>query len=395
MIYVYYVENIMNNYHDNQSELDQGDESVLDRVLSETQFKDVNAVRPSRIVANVLNKLRDRGRDILIARYGLDSAKTTKETLESIGQRFSITRERVRQIEKATINKISSKYAASIKPLWKIIDEYMVTHGDIAGLDYLANYLGIEKNDAELEKNALRLAMSANPQLKAIKKHGFLKEGWIKTNVNVDRLLKIQKMLVNILEKQTAPVTEDKLINSLIKQAKDITPGMIKGALRVNSEVGMDSKGHWGLASWSIIVPRRIRDKVFIILEEAAKPLHFEEITKRTQEKFESDKPVLSRTVHNELISDKRFVLVGRGIYALKRWGYKPGVVADVIRDVLKTAGQPLHVSEIVKAVLERRQVKRNTIIANLQNKSLFKNTGKATYTIFDNPVDTTDNKTK
>lgn len=385
----------MNDYYNNQSELDQGDESVLGKVLAETQSKEVSAVRPFKIVANVLNRLRDRGRDILISRYGLDSTNTAKETLESIGQRFSITRERVRQIEKAAIKKIGSKYTANIKPLWKIIDEYMVAHGDIASLDHLVNYLGIDKNGAELEQNALRLAMTANSQLKAIKKKSLFKEGWIKESVNLDKLLEIQKMLIRILEKQTTPMAEDKLINSLIKQAKDITSGTVKGALRVNSELGMDNKGQWGLAAWSIIVPRRIRDKVFIVLEEAVKPLHFEEITKRTQEKFESNKPVLSRTVHNELIGDKRFVLVGRGIYALKSWGYKPGVVSDVIRDVLKKAGKPLHVSEITQEVLKRRQVRRNTIVANLQNKSLFKKTKKATYTLFDNAANTTNSETK
>ncbi len=385
----------MNDYHNNQSELDQGDESVLGKVLAETQSKEISAVRPSKIVANVLNRLRDRGRDILISRYGLDSANTAKETLESIGQRFSITRERVRQIEKAAIKKIGNKYTANIKPLWKMIDEYMVAHGDIASLDHLVNYLGIDKNGAELEQNALRLAMTANSQLKAIKKKSLFKEGWIKESVNLDKLLEIQKMLIRILEKQTVPMAEDKLINSLIKQAKDIASGTVKGALRVNSGLGMDNKGQWGLTAWSIIVPRRIRDKVFIILEEAAKPLHFEEITKRTQEKFESNKPVLSRTVHNELIGDKRFVLVGRGIYALKSWGYEPGVVSDVIRDVLKKAGKPLHVSEITQAVLKRRQVRRNTIVANLQNKSLFKKTTKATYTLFDNAANTTNSETK
>ncbi|MBU1083234.1 winged helix-turn-helix domain-containing protein, partial [Patescibacteria group bacterium] len=144
------------------------------------------------------------------------------------------------------------------------------------------------------------------------------------------------------------------------------------------------AKNAWGLSAWSTIVPKRIRDKVLIVLEEENKPLHFNDITKLVSERFKNDKKVLSRTVHNELIGDKRFVLVGRGIYALKSWGYSTGVVSDVIKKVLADANGPLHISEIIKLVLKSRQVKRNTIVANLQNKSLFKKVAKATYGLAD-----------
>ena len=110
--------------------------------------------------------------------------------------------------------------------------------------------------------------------------------------------------------------------------------------------------------------------------------IRFKEITRLIREQFKPSKSILSRTVHNELIGDKRFVLVGRGIYALRSWGYKPGVVSDVIKEILHKAGQPLHISEIIEAVMKSRQVKRNTIVANLQNRSLFKKVDKAIYTL-------------
>jgi hypothetical protein len=169
-------------------------------------------------------------------------------------------------------------------------------------------------------------------------------------------------------------------VAQIVNQAKNVSPALIKGALRVSARLGMDNKGGWGLVSWPLIVPRRIRDKVFLILEEAGKPLHFEDITKLIGQKFTNDRKVLSRTVHNELISDERFVLVGRGIYALSAWGYAPGVVSDVVKEVLQQAGHPMKIGDIVEEVLKRRQVKRNTIIANLQNRALFTKVAKATY---------------
>lgn len=87
-----------------------------------------------------------------------------------------------------------------------------------------------------------------------------------------------------------------------------------------------------------------------------------------------------TQAIHNELIKDGRFVLIGRGIYALKEWGYSKGTVSDIIAQVLKTAGEPMHRDEIVKKVLEKRQVKETTVLLNLQSKPQFKRTKKATY---------------
>jgi len=226
----------------------------------------------------------------------------------------------------------------------------------------------------------LRLALAAYPAVKLIKKHPDLKEGWLGDNVKQEDILQIQVMAVDILTKAGEPLNETDLVGSIVGQAKNISSALVKGSLRVSAKLGMDNKGHWGLVSWPLVVPRRIRDKVFIILEEAGKPLHFEDITKLIGQKFTNDRKVLSRTVHNELISDNRFVLVGRGIYALSAWGYEPGVVSDVIKEVLQNTGQPMKIVDIVDEVMKRRQVKRNTVIANLQNRSLFTKVAKATY---------------
>ena len=368
--------------YDNQSE-DQkpAEDSVLNRVLSESQSQELALAKPSKVVTATVNKLRDRERDVLIARYGINPSHTEKETLESIGKKLSVTRERVRQIENAALKKIAKKFSSVLKPLWKIVDVYLTLHGNVADVDFLIDHFKLNQSDnLELEKNALRLALAAYSAIKPIKKHPDLKDGWLGDNVKQEDILQVQKIAVDILTKAGEPMAEADLISQVVSQTKNISSALAKGSLRVGAKLGMDNKGHWGLVSWPLVVPRRIRDKVFIILEEAGKPLHFEDITKLIGRKFTGDRTVLSRTVHNELISDERFVLVGRGIYALSSWGYAPGVVSDVVKEVLQEAGQPMKIGDIVEEVLKRRQVKRNTIIANLQNRSLFTKVAKATY---------------
>jgi len=369
------------NYNNQEEDEKPVEDSVLDRVMSESETHELAQARPSKVVTATVNKLRDRERDVLIARYGINPSHTEKETLESIGKKLSVTRERVRQIENAALKKIAKKFSSVLKPLWKVVDVYLTMHGNIADVDFLTDHFKLNPSDnLELEKNSLRLALAAYSAIKPIKKHPDIKDGWLGDNVKQEDILQAQKIAVDILTKAGEPMVEAELVAQIVNQAKNVSPALIKGALRVSARLGMDNKGGWGLVSWPLIVPRRIRDKVFLILEEAGKPLHFEDITKLIGQKFTNDRKVLSRTVHNELISDERFVLVGRGIYALSAWGYAPGVVSDVVKEVLQQAGHPMKIGDIVEEVLKRRQVKRNTIIANLQNRALFTKVAKATY---------------
>lgn len=91
------------------------------------------------------------------------------------------------------------------------------------------------------------------------------------------------------------------------------------------------------------------------------------------QVSFDGGRSAHSQTVHNELIKDPRFVLVGRGTYALSDWGYEPGTVCDVLVSALKNTENGLTKEEIIKIVKAKRLVKDNTIILNLQNKKVFK----------------------
>ena len=141
-------------------------------------------------------------------------------------------------------------------------------------------------------------------------------------------------------------------------------------------------KDVWGLVKWPTVNPKNIRDKIYVILADAGKPMHFSGIAGHIKDSDFKRKDVTTQAIHNELIKDKRFVLIGRGIYALDEWGYSKGTVSDIITKVLKKAGEPLHRDEIVKRVLKSRQVKETTILLNLQSKPEFKRVAKATYTL-------------
>ena len=138
--------------------------------------------------------------------------------------------------------------------------------------------------------------------------------------------------------------------------------------------------GLWGLAKWPTVNPKNIRDKIYVILETNREPMHFSDIASAIADSNFRRKNVTTQAIHNELIKDPRFVLIGRGIYALDSWGYKKGTVSDIIVDALKNSKKPMTREEIVSAVLKSRKVKETTILLNLQNKDLFERVEKNAY---------------
>src|SRR5690606_11507118 len=194
-----------------------------------------------------------------------------------------------------------------------------------------------------------------------------------KTKANVDAIVKA-------IKQHGEPIQIDQLHESLKEYEH---PSHVQALASVSKHLA-HLKNNWGLTKWPTVNPKNIRDKIYVILADHGKPLHFSEIADSIKKSEFKRKNVTTQAIHNELIKDSRFVLIGRGIYALGDWGYSKGTVSDIITQVLKDAAEPLHRDEIVRRVIKKRLVKETTILLNLQSKPEFKRVAKATYTLAD-----------
>ena len=183
--------------------------------------------------------------------------------------------------------------------------------------------------------------------------------------------------IVKTVKENKAPMTIDELDNKLNYEH----PDYIKAVASI-SRLLSTLNGLWGLSKWPSVNPKNIRDKIFVILESRKEPMHFSDIAKEIADSNFKRKNVTVQAIHNELIKDSRFILIGRGIYALSSWGYKKGTISDIIKSVLEKSAEPLTREEIVKQVLKVRKVKETTVLLNLQNKKLFKKIDKNSYTL-------------
>lgn len=319
---------------------------------------------------------QEREKEIVTRRFGLFDRK---ETLEQIGELLGITRERVRQLEKAIL--IRLKIAAednkipSVHDVERIITRHLSENGRVARISDLSNKL-TEKEASAQTKSHVGFISELAPNLTVIGENdnyhhsvGISEHGDEKSvKKNVDEIVKT-------IKEHKEPIGAEKLHDKLTYEH----PDHVRALASVSKHLAT-LKDQWGLVKWPTVNPKNIRDKIYVILADSGKPMHFSDIAKTIKKSDFKRKEVTTQAIHNELIKDKRFVLIGRGIYALDTWGYSKGTVSDIIADVLTKAGEPLHRDEIVKRVLKSRHVKETTILLNLQSKPQFKRVSKATY---------------
>ena len=319
---------------------------------------------------------QEREREIITRRFGLFDRR---ETLEQIGELLGITRERVRQLEKAILTKLKATAESGkivpINSVEKVIIRELSEMGRVARVQDLADRL-LGGTSNQLDRARVAFIAELAPGLSVVDQNdnyfhsvGILEYGDAKKiRSEVDKI-------VSAIKKHGEPLT----IEELHAQLSYEHPNYVR-ALASVSKLLAHLNDNWGLVKWPTVNPKNIRDKIFVILTENGKPMHFSEIASSIKGSSFKRKDVTTQAIHNELIKDGRFVLIGRGIYALESWGFSRGTVADIIADVLKKSPEPLHRDEIVKRVLKSRQVKETTILLNLQSKNQFKRVAKATY---------------
>lgn len=321
---------------------------------------------------------REREREIISRRYGLYDRK---ETLEQIGELLGITRERVRQLEKATMTRLRVNAEAGDLPALSEFETVLVEKlkelGNISRISKLSDELTAQAS-SKIDQARLSFIGDLCPSLTIVHDNDYFYQSVaITAEHNEKKIVDYVNKIVESLKKIDAPAD----IATVAKQA-GIANSAHAEALASTSKKLATLNQKWGLVKWPTVNPKNIRDKIYVILQQNGKHMHFSEIADAIKASDFKRKDVTTQAIHNELIKDKRFVLIGRGIYALKEWGYKKGTVADIITEVLKEAKEPLHRDEIVKRVLKSRYVKETTILLNLQGKSQFQRVSKATYTL-------------
>lgn len=338
-------------------------------------------IKPKILTKKLLSVLPPKAQDVIKKRFGLED-ETGRMTLEAIGQTYGITRERVRQIENFAIQSIKkSPMFREFDPVFAELHTHIHSFGH--GVAHEDNFLGHLSADV-CTQNHIRFYLVLGDQFERLKEDDDFNHRWV---VDQDLSDKVHKALSSLHE----DLNEDELLSEsdivsrfhghlrpLVKGIKEDDEALLRW-LALSKNISQNPMGDWGVATSPSIKIRGMRDLAFLVLRKEGKPLHFASVAREISKHF--DRPAHVATCHNELIKDERFVLVGRGLYALSEWGYQRGTVRDIIQAILEKQGA-LSKQDIVEHVGKERYVKESTISVNLQNAKYFKRTPDGRYII-------------
>lgn len=335
--------------------------------------------KPKQVTKKLLSALPERARDVLEKRYGLGADGVTS-TLESIGQSYGITRERVRQIENYGISSIQKSEA--YKEFETVFAELQQIINELGGGLIAEHVLLDEITKDEILRNHIYFLLVVGIPFYRSKENNAYAHRWYTEKKTAETVERALLKLYNNINRDDL-ISEEEMIKrfreELIEIASKHDEQTLKRWLMISKDISANPLGEWGHAASPNVRVKGIRDYAYLVVKRHGSPMHFREVAEAIEHLF--NKKAHTATCHNELIKDERFVLVGRGLYALTEWGYSAGVVKDVLRDILEEHG-PLSREEIIDKVRKERYVKDNTIVVNLQDTSLFKRLSNGMYTL-------------
>lgn len=334
---------------------------------------------PQKITKSFLAVLPERSKKVLQKRFGLDE-EVPKMTLEAIGKSYKITRERVRQIENSALSAIrKSSVYSHYKEVFDELKKLMHEFGAIVHEQDFLEHISKDKHF----QNHVNFFLVLGEEFERLKEDEEFKHRW---TIDPEMSKKVEESLRSLYKSLSEEdlISESEMIIKLFEHLKHISKDtrdeeLARRWLSLSKRIDKNSLGEWGIAHSPNIKTRGIRDLAYLILRRHGSPMHFEEVAKAIQKVFGKDANVA--TCHNELIKDKRFVLVGRGLYALSKWGYERGNVRDIIKMIVQKDG-PQSKEDILKKVLRERYVKENTVLVNLQNSKYFKKDKDGKYSV-------------
>lgn len=352
-----------------------------DQLVRDALPADVLEQYQSRKIADVafwLSLLEERERFILEKHYGLYCPILT---LQEIGQRLNVTRERVRQLEKRAFRQLRQKHSAAIDSIAYSLANYICECGGVITLVEAIAWLQEQPSQSTQMnlKGAVFLIAALTDGLQYLSRF----QVFLHNDLSAKLLTTTQAALAELLETRLAPTAVDVLIDDFratpaFQSARSFwsdaigfeLDAFILASLRTGEFVEWEP-GVYALRRWN----SRIGDNIVVALREIGEPAHFTDIAKAVNLQLPPDQQTTARNVHATMLRyEDVFTRVGNGTYALVEWNLKKDdSIAETAARILRKAGHPLHIDTITDEVLTSWQVNPNTVYMALHEDGYYR----------------------
>ncbi|HNX11083.1 MAG TPA: sigma factor-like helix-turn-helix DNA-binding protein [bacterium] len=335
-------------------------DNLLEKIISNKKAEELSKLNAIKLVNSLFDELLERERDILTRRFALKGGEA--ETLEQIGRLHKLTRERVRQIESSSLRKLKKleyldSYLSTVK---SAVSQLLQEHGGLMDREFLLDVMAMfcidtkgDDSERDLYKKNFDFIISQllEDQVDKVDKSNEFNSYYKLKDNSIEHLEDLAKEITRQVEKGNTTMTIDQLLELINKSdsynrhqdklktsidsnlhpifKSEIFPEkaevinankVLYSLIQAAKNIDRNKFGHWGINEWPEIKPKKISDKIYLILKNNGQPMHFTDIAAKINEIGFDSKKANAGTVHNELILDDRYELVGRGLYALKEW---------------------------------------------------------------------------
>ena len=286
--------------------------------------------KPKQVTKKITSNLHDRANDVIMNRFGLN-ADAERKTLEEIGKKYNITRERVRQIEEAALSLIKkSDVYKQEQAVFDELKQLISSLGSIVAEHELLPHISKDK----ATQNHIHFYLVLGDAFKRHREDNNFHTRWSVDDEMAEKVHESLRKLYTSLKDEDL-VQETEMIKKFFDNMKDVAEQyrneeIAKRWLSMSKTISKNPLGEWGKSSSPNIRTRGVKDYAFLVMRRHGSPMHFREVADSISKTF--NRKTHYATCHNELIKDPRFVLVGRGMYALAEWGYKAGIARFIVR---------------------------------------------------------------
>ena len=350
-------------------------------------------INVSALVKQILGTLPDRTRGILSRRFGLISG--APETLEKIGANLSITRERVRQIEKSGFALLVKKLPKEMDGFFHIADDHLKTFRGVREEGRFLRELSYLLHEDDSRSLQIRFLLFLDKRMFYFPDDRAYRAFWSNDQKAARKVIGFIRQIDQSFMRRSSPIAVETIESYALQYGKKsdmgkVDVGVLTSYLCLSKVIVFGPFGYIGADHLKEIAPVNVGEKAYLVLRNTKLPMHFRDLTTvingqaRVASGFHPvwQKTVEAQTVHNELIKNQQFILIGRGMYALQEWGYQAGTVREVIQTILSRAKHSLSFREIIERIKKFKIVKDETVLINLQNKRFFKRLPDKTYAL-------------
>src|SRR3989344_1222852 len=229
--------------------------------------------KPKKVTKKIISQLSPRTSDVIMSRFGL-TAEGEKKTLEEIGKKYNITRERVRQIEDSAINYIkkSSFYKAE-QAIFEELKQVMHKLGSIVAEHELLPYISKDKST----QNHINFFLTLGDSFKKHREDDHFHARWsVDDEVSEKVHESLKKLYASLSDEDLVPETE--MIRKFLDHLKDVADvyrdeEMVKRWLSMSKTVAKNPLGEWGKATSPNVRVRGVKDYAYLVMKRHGTPL--------------------------------------------------------------------------------------------------------------------------